>query len=249
MRIPKEIELKLLDMSAVLKPSTSHALVLEEVGGEKRKVAVIIGPMEAQVIQMARIQYKPPRPFTHDLMLDMMKKAGLTPVKALIYDVTDGIFSSMIHFTDKTGREYEVDSRTSDALALSLRAGFPLYIFENLLEREKLRHVSEDGSRFMMSVNSVDLPTLRIALQQAIDCENYERASELRDEIRYRESQENADMNDDGLSDEGPGNEGMFDENRGEEDGEAGDGNNPEKDFPEDGLDDLDDFLKNFFKK
>lgn len=239
MRIPKEIELTLLDMSTVLKPSTSHALVLEEVGGEKRKLAVIIGPMEAQVIQMARIQYTPPRPFTHDLMLSIMKKAGLTPVKALIYDVTDGIYSAVIRFTDKSGQEYEVDSRTSDALALSLRAGFPLYIYENLLEDEKIRNVSEDGSKFTMPVNSVDLPTLRIALQQAIDCENYERASELRDEIRYRESLENAD--------DAPSNEVT-----GRKAGEAGGGNTPGQDFPDDdldNLDDLDDFLKDLFKK
>lgn len=192
----REVELRLLDMSAVLKPSTAYALVLEEVGGESRKLALIIGVLEAQVIEMARVHYRPPRPFTHDLMLNIMRKSGQTPLKAVIYNVCEGIYFTWFYFTDRGGNEHYVDSRTSDAIALSLRAGFPIYIHEDLLEKEKLCDISDDGSMYMMTINTVDLPTLRTALEEAVKKENYERASELRDEIRRRET-------DDAMAEEG----------------------------------------------
>lgn len=89
-----EIEIRVLDMSAVLKPSDAFALVLEELGGGFRKLALIIGKQEAQAIKMGQMSYTPPRPFTHDLMLSVMEKGGLVPVKGVIYEVKDGIYSS-----------------------------------------------------------------------------------------------------------------------------------------------------------
>lgn len=85
-----EIEIRVLDMSAVLKPSDAFALVLEELGGGFRKLALIIGKQEAQAIKMGQMSYTPPRPFTHDLMLSVMEKGGLVPVKGVIYEVKDG---------------------------------------------------------------------------------------------------------------------------------------------------------------
>lgn len=89
-----EIEIRVFDMSAVLKPSDAFALVLEELGGGFRKLALIIGKQEAQAIKMGQMSYTPPRPFTHDLMLSVMEKGGLVPVKGVIYEVKDGIYSS-----------------------------------------------------------------------------------------------------------------------------------------------------------
>ncbi|WP_300725381.1 bifunctional nuclease family protein [uncultured Bacteroides sp.] len=186
-----EVRMKVLDMSAVLKPSTAYALVLEEVGGRLRKLALIIGTLEAQAIKMAMVEYHPPRPFTHDLMLDVMKQGGLTPFKAVIYHMKDGIYYSYLYVRKPNGEEYFVDSRTSDVISLSMRGGFPLYVLEDLLEREHLRNISDDGSQYTMSMNSVDIPTLRRAMDEAIRREDYERACEIRDEIRRREKSEN----------------------------------------------------------
>ena len=74
---------------------------------------------------------------------------------------------------------------------LSLRAGFPLYVYEDILEKEHLRNISSDGSSYTMSINSVDIDMLKRAMDEAVQCEDYERASQLRDEIRKRENEEN----------------------------------------------------------
>ena len=173
-----EIEMKILDMSTVLRPSNSFALVLEEVGVEKRKLALIIGAAEAQSIKMGELNYNPPRPFTHDLMLSVIKVGGM------------GIYYSYLYIRRADGELKVVDARTSDVIALSLRARFPLYVYEDILEREQLRNISMDGSTYTLTVNSVDMDTLKKAMEEAVAAEDYERASQLRDEIRKREHEE-----------------------------------------------------------
>lgn len=185
----KEIELKMLDMSTVLRPSNSFALVLEEVGGEKRKLALIIGAAEAQSIKMGELSYSPPRPFTHDLMLSVIKAGGMQCVKGVIYEVKNGIYYSYLYIRRADGEMEVLDARTSDVIALSLRADFPLYVYEDVLEREQLRNISMDGSTYTLTVNSVDLDTLKKAMEEAVSVEDYERASQLRDEIRKRENE------------------------------------------------------------
>ena len=187
----KEVELKILDMSSVLKPSDSFALVLEEVGGEERKLALIIGAVEAQGIKMAERHYMPPRPFTHDLLLNVMAVGRLQCLKGVIYQVKNGIYSTYLYIRRADGEVDVVDARTSDAIVLSLRAGFPLYVYEDILEKEHLRNISSDGSSYTMSINSVDIDMLKRAMDEAVQCEDYERASQLRDEIRKRENEEN----------------------------------------------------------
>ena len=87
-----EIPVRVLDMSTVLKPSDAFALVLEEIEGEHRRLALIIGAVEAQGIRIAQLGYRPPRPFTHELMLDVMKQGGLEPVKGVISAVKSGVY-------------------------------------------------------------------------------------------------------------------------------------------------------------
>lgn len=185
-----EIEIKVLDMSAVLRPSEAFALVLEELGGHFRKLALIIGKQEAQAIKMGLMSYTPPRPFTHDLMLTVMKEGGLNPVKGLIYEVKDGIYSSYLYVQRADGTEFQVDARTTDVISLALRKKFPLYVYEDILEREQLRNISPDGSTYTVSVNTIDLDSLKKAMAEAVEQEDYERASQLRDEIRKREGKE-----------------------------------------------------------
>lgn len=184
-----EIEIRVLDMSAVLKPSDAFALVLEELRG-RRKLALIIGKQEAQAIKMGQMSYIPPRPFTHDLMLSVMGKGGLVPVKGVIYEVKDGIYSSylFVRRTDET--IFQVDARTTDVISLALRKKFPLYVYEDILEREQLRNISADGSIYCVSINTIDIDSLKKAMDEAVANEDYERASQLRDEIRKREKKE-----------------------------------------------------------
>lgn len=182
----KEVELKYLDMSTVLKPSDAYAVVLEEIGGEHRRLALIIGTWEAQAIRVVQMPYRMPRPFTHDLILDILHEEGMFIRKALIYEVKDGVYYSYLYITRSDNTEFKIDARTTDVISLSLRKMFPIYVYEDILEREKLRDLMSDQT-FGLTVNSVDMKMLKTALEEAVSREDYETASQLRDEIKRRE--------------------------------------------------------------
>ena len=178
----KEIELKIHDMSTTLHPADAYALVLEEVDGE-RKLPIIIGRQEAQAIKVMMVKFVPPRPLTHDLFPTLTAHLGVVLKKILIYKAKDGVFYSYLYF-DKDGEEIRIDSRTSDAVALALRYKCPMYTTEEIMEREHLHDLGE--GKFSVPITSVSMQMLEEALQMAIDNEEYEQASHLRDEIRKR---------------------------------------------------------------
>lgn len=180
-----EVELKVHDMSSTLQPADAYALVLEEVVG-KRKLPIIIGSSEAQAIRVVMMGYKAPRPLTHDLFLTLTKEMGANLKKVLIYKVKDGVYYSYL-FVEKEGRQFKIDSRTSDAIALALRCECPIYTTSEIMESEQLQDMGTKG--FTVSVNMVDMDILKEALSKAIEEENYEQASHLRDEIIRREAE------------------------------------------------------------
>ena len=176
------VELKIHDMSTTLYPADAYALVLEEVDGG-RKLPIIIGHMEAQAIKVMMVKYLPPRPLTHDLFLTVTRQFGIELKKILIYKAKDGVFYSYLYY-DKDGEEYKIDSRTSDAIALALRYKCPMYTTEDIMETEHLHDLGE--GKFSVPITSVSVELLEDALQKAIDKEDYETASQIRDEIRKR---------------------------------------------------------------
>ena len=178
----KEVELKIHDMSSTLYPADAYALVLEEVDGG-RKLPIIIGHMEAQAIKVMMVKYLPPRPLTHDLFLTVTRQFGIELKKILIYKAKDGVFYSYLYY-DKDGEEYKIDSRTSDAIALALRYKCPMCTTEDIMETEHLHDLGE--GKFSVPITSVSVELLEDALQKAIDKEDYETASQIRDEIRKR---------------------------------------------------------------
>ena len=176
------VELKIHDMSTTLHPADAYALVLEEVEGG-RKLPIIIGRQEAQAIKVMMVKYLPPRPLTHDLFPMLTKRLGAVLKKILIYKAKDGVFYSYLCF-DKDGEEFKIDSRTSDAVALALRYECPMYTTEEIMQSEHLHDLGE--GKFSVPISSVSMQMLEEALQAAIDKEEYEQASQLRDEIRKR---------------------------------------------------------------
>ena len=185
----KEVELKIHAMSTTLYPADAYALVLEEVGGARRKLPVIIGQAEAHAIKVVMMKYQPPRPLTHDLfpMLTTCLQADLK--KVFIYKAKDGVFYSHLYFEklyveDEEEKEIRLDARTSDAVALALRYKCPIYTTEEIMESEHLHDLGE--GKFSVPITSVSLQMLEEALQTAIEKEEYEQASQLRDEIRKR---------------------------------------------------------------
>ena len=185
-KIMDEIELKVHDMSSTLQPADAYALVLEEVNGN-RKLPIIIGSLEAQAIKVVMMEYKMPRPLTHDLFLTVTKELGAALKKVLIYKVKDGVYYSY-RFLEKVGEVFNIDSRTSDAIALAMRCGCPVYTTNEIMESEQLHEVG--NTAFSVNVNTVDVVMLKEALSKAIEEENYEQASRLRDEIKRREQEE-----------------------------------------------------------
>ena len=176
------VELKIHDMSTTLHPADAYALVLEEVEGG-RKLPIIIGRQEAQAIKVMMVKYLPPRPLTHDLFPMLTKHLGAVLKKILIYKAKDGVFYSYLCF-DKDGEEFKIDSRTSDAVALALRYECPMYTTEEIMQSEHLHDLGE--GKFSVPISSVSMQMLEEALQAALDKEEYEQASQLRDEIRKR---------------------------------------------------------------
>lgn len=182
----REIELKIHDMSTTLHPADAYALVLEEKEGG-RKLPIIIGHLEAQAIKVMMLKYQPPRPLTHDLFKDLTGQLGVTMTKMLIYKAKGGVFYSYLYF-DKDGEELKIDARTSDAVALALRYRCPMYATEDVIISEHLHDLGE--GKFSVPITSVSLQMLEEALALAIEKEDYEQASHLRDEIRRRKEEE-----------------------------------------------------------
>ena len=182
----REIELKIHDMSSTLHPADAYALVLEEKEGG-RKLPIIIGHLEAQAIKVMMLKYQPPRPLTHDLFKDLTGQLGVTMTKMLIYKAKGGVFYSYLYF-DKDGEELKIDARTSDAVALALRYRCQMYATEDVIISEHLHDLGE--GKFSVPITSVSLQMLEEALALAIEKEDYEQASHLRDEIRRRKEEE-----------------------------------------------------------
>lgn len=178
----KKIELKVLEISNSQAEANAYALVLEEVHG-KRQLPIIIGIIEAQSIALKLKKVKFPRPYTHDLFVNFAKLFQISLKEVFIYKAVEGIFYSYLYW-EKDGEMIEMDSRTSDAVALALRFGVPIYTTESIMSTEGVI-VSEEMFEVEMDDDSVE--AMRKALQKAVEDENYELASALRDMIKQRE--------------------------------------------------------------
>lgn len=117
--------------------SGAFALLLADEEGEKR-IPILIGASEAQAIGIKMQGVIPPRPMTHDLFCSLGQAFGIQLEEVFIYRFEDGIFSSEITFRDREGKEAVLDARTSDAVAIAVRVGAPIYTTPEILERAGL---------------------------------------------------------------------------------------------------------------
>jgi bifunctional DNase/RNase len=184
----KKVDLEILDIALSGSSSGAYALVLGEVNG-RRKLPIVIGGAEAQSIAIELENMKPSRPLTHDLMKNALTAFGMEVTEVLIHKMVEGVFYAQITVTDGLREEY-IDSRSSDAVAIGVRFGCPLRCSEEVL---RIAGVDPDGEG-EDAVNrleqleqeageQVSVGELRKKLQEAIDQENYELASELKKRI------------------------------------------------------------------
>ncbi len=190
--------MEIVGMSYSQSQSGAYALILGVVGMEKR-LPIIIGGFEAQAIAIELEKMKPTRPLTHDLFKNFSQHFGVNIVEVVINKFEEGIFFSKL-VCEKDGEVTEIDSRTSDAIALALRFGCPIYAFESIIEEAGIFMESENQEQGKdPEVEEEDfsddepgayeeflLEELEEKLKKSIAEENYEEASRLRDEIKKR---------------------------------------------------------------
>ena len=190
----EKIELKIIGLSYSQTQSGAYALVLAEKQGSRR-LPIIIGGLEAQSIAIELEKMKPSRPLTHDLFKTFVEAVDVKIKEVLIYNLVEGVFYAKI-VCDQNGHLIDIDARTSDAIAIGIRADCPVYTFEHILSSAgiQLEDEIEAESTAIDSVEkeekqglaSVSIEELEQLLQEAIDMEDYERASEIRDELNKR---------------------------------------------------------------
>lgn len=195
----KKIELEIVALSHSITQTHSYAVVLGEVNG-MRRLPIVIGGFEAQAIAVALENMKPSRPLTHDLMKNFMNAFSVELLEIVINDLQEGIFySKLVCYNERD--TVEIDSRTSDALALAVRFGCPIYTYENILDsagilmedtgkEKKESQMETENVPAESSVNedlkSMTLDDLQTLLQDVLESEDYIRAIAIRDEINRR---------------------------------------------------------------
>ena len=191
-----KIELEIVALSHSITQSNSYAVVLGEVNG-LRRLPIVIGGFEAQAIAVALENMHPSRPLTHDLMKNFMTAFGVQLQEVYICDLQEGIFySKLVCFT--ANDTIEIDSRTSDAIALAVRFGCPIYVYSNILEQAGLTSENADKPVHATPVNEpakmndlslLNLVELNNLLKEVLEQEDYIRAIDIRDEINKRTAQ------------------------------------------------------------
>ena len=194
----QKIRLNILGLSVSQTQSGAYALVLAEENGDRR-IPIIIGPVEAQAIAIQLEGLKPPRPLTHDLIKNIAMAFDIALLEVTIYKLEEGIFYSEL-LCEMNGKEIRVDSRTSDAVALALRFRCPIYTSEDILkkagivlqlddENSPVRSFIDDDveSHGSSTYSQYSLTELKEMLTEAVQNEDYEKASIIRDEIKKRE--------------------------------------------------------------
>jgi bifunctional DNase/RNase len=190
----KKIELEIVALSHSITQTHSYAVVLGEVNG-LRRLPIVIGGFEAQAIAVALERMQPSRPLTHDLMKNFMMAFNVDLVEVIINDLQEGIFYSKLICSTENDT-VEIDSRTSDAIALAVRFGCPIYTFDNILdsagilmeddEKKKKSPVPQTDSGTRDDLKKLSLQELDNLLNEVLEQEDYIKAIAIRDEIKNR---------------------------------------------------------------
>lgn len=198
----KKIELEIVALSHSITQTHSYAVVLGEVNG-LRRIPIVIGGFEAQAIAVALEKMQPARPLTHDLMKNFMNAFDIELLEIIICNLQEGVFYSKLVCSNEHDT-VEIDSRTSDALALAVRFGCPIYTYENILENssifmpestsEKPAKTTESPTAITESsagvksddLRSYSLDQLKNMLNDVLEQEDYLKAIAIRDEINNR---------------------------------------------------------------
>jgi len=200
----EKVKLNVLGISYSQTQTGAYALVLAEENG-RRRIPIIVGGFEAQAIAIQLEGLKPPRPLTHDLFLNFAHTFNIDLLEVNVYKLEEGVFYSKLT-CDNGQRIIEIDARTSDAIALALRFKCPIYTTEDILKKAGIildfeketavqqgsdpisspRNIQVQDNSFIEEIKKSNLQELQDLLDEAIREENYEKASQIRDELNRR---------------------------------------------------------------
>ncbi len=201
----EKIGLDIIGLSYSQSQSGAYALVLGETEG-KRRLPIIIGGFEAQAIAIELEEMTPTRPLTHDLFKNFADSFSISVKEIVIYNLVEGVFYAKLICVSGT-KETEIDTRTSDAVALAVRFKCPIYTYEFILASAGIvlddEHSPESSTvpqkmpkksaeeKKSKTLADFTIKELNSKMQKAIEAENYELASRIRDEISRRSSSTN----------------------------------------------------------
>lgn len=196
-------------------PSEAYALILKEKEGE-RQLPILIGMSEARAIVLEMNKMRPKRPTPHDLFLQLSEQCKVYPGYVVIHKFEEGVFYADIHFRKENGEVFTIDSRTSDAVVIALKTHIPIYIQEEVIDAylsdtENLVDVSDDQAEeedeeladelemdlsdenydkyLSTKLEEMSLEELQNLLDGAVECEDFEMASKIHDEIERRKQE------------------------------------------------------------
>ena len=194
-----KIKMEILGLSSSQSQSGSFALVLGEVGGNRR-LPIIIGMFEAQAIAIEIEKIEPNRPMTHDLFKSFALNFEFKVIEIVISDLKEGVFFAKI-VCEKAGNHIEIDARPSDAIAIGLRFGVDMYSMESIMTEAGIVLADDDDevtdikTKFSSSespetkskkLGVLSMDKLNTMLDEALAAEDYEKAAKIRDEINKR---------------------------------------------------------------
>ena len=198
----KKIKMEIIGLSYNPTQSGAYALVLgEEEGG--RRLPIVIGAFEAQSIAIELENMRPQRPLTHDLFKDLADAFEIVAEEVIIYNLLEGIFYSRLICRQGDKRQ-EIDCRTSDAIALAVRFGCPIYTYDFIISQSgiSMDENAATGEEFATKQIPTPKPSPKLSeselskasteelnnsLKRAIEEEDYEKASRIRDELKNRQ--------------------------------------------------------------
>lgn len=196
----KKVELEIVALSHSVVQSQNYAVVLGEKDGHRR-LPIVIGSFEAQAIAVAMERMVPNRPLTHDLFKKTIQTFDIEVREVIINNLVEGIFYARL-ICERQGELAEIDSRTSDALALAVRFKCPIYTYEFIIESAGVWENEDEGVETRRDVSSsmeeeappgldeMSLTELEQALRGALTQEDYEKAAEIRDEMNKRKGKD-----------------------------------------------------------
>ena len=188
----EKIQVDILGLSTSPAAGGAYALILKEVNGNRR-LPIIIGAFEAQSIALEMEGIKPPRPLTHDLMKNILETMGADLSEILINELRDGTFYAKLSFDSQ-----EIDARPSDAIALAVRFGAPIFVMDKVMEEAAFLPENEEQETAEGALPApkgkenklTKIEGLRAQLKESIEREDYEKAALLRDELRKLEQRQ-----------------------------------------------------------